>query len=170
MPVSLSITLNEAQRKKLSEAFKDPDLIKEPLSDFLHSSGLEIVAEARQKSPVDTGRYRGSIAHEVDIGAGTVRVGTNVEYATVIEYGQKPGKWPPAEPIEKWAQRHGIRDRGAFYLIRRAIFRRGIEEKKTLTNALNDSKGPIKRHFKALANAIEKQWDKKANTSGLGGF
>lgn len=46
---------------------------------------LIVEADAKQNCPVDTGRLRGSITHDVNNGEG--KVGTNVEYANFVEFG-----------------------------------------------------------------------------------
>lgn len=46
---------------------------------------LAVEATAKQNCPVDTGRLRGSITHDVNNGEG--KVGTNVEYANFVEFG-----------------------------------------------------------------------------------
>ena len=50
------------------------------------------------------------------------------DYLTFIESGRRKGaKFPPIEPIVKWARKHGIpTDNSTIYLIRRAISRDGI--------------------------------------------
>ena len=50
------------------------------------------------------------------------------DYLTFIESGRRKGvKWPPVEPIVKWARKHGIpTDNSTIFLIRRAISRDGI--------------------------------------------
>lgn len=45
--------------------------------------------EAARRCPVDTGRLRGSIAYKLDIRRNEAVVGTNVEYASDVEYGTK---------------------------------------------------------------------------------
>lgn len=51
------------------------------------------------------------------------------DYLTFIESGRRKGaKFPPVEPIVKWARKHGIpTDNSTIYLIRRAISRDGIK-------------------------------------------
>jgi hypothetical protein len=61
--------------------------------DFLEHLGQDIEADARFACPVDTGRLRDSLEHEV-IG-NTLRVGTNVEYAVYVEEGTR---YMDAEP------------------------------------------------------------------------
>ena len=46
---------------------------------------LKVEADAKKKSPIDTGRLRASLTHEVRNMIG--KVGTNVEYAPFVEFG-----------------------------------------------------------------------------------
>lgn len=50
-------------------------------------------------------------------------------YIQYIENGRRPnGKFPPVEPIIRWARKHGIPDdNSTIFLIRRAIARDGIK-------------------------------------------
>jgi HK97 gp10 family phage protein len=52
---------------------------------------VAIEAGAKRRCPVDTGRLRSSITHEIGISGRSVeaRVGTNVEYAAYVELGTR---------------------------------------------------------------------------------
>ena len=53
----------------------------------LEMMGQEAEGYAKDECPVDTGRLRNSIAHAVEGSEDTVYIGTNVEYAPYVEYG-----------------------------------------------------------------------------------
>ena len=53
----------------------------------LKSIGAEAEGYAKDDCPVDTGRLRNSIANEVVDSENAVYIGTNVEYAPYVEYG-----------------------------------------------------------------------------------
>lgn len=55
--------------------------------------GLTAEKYAKEITPVDTGRLRNSITHEVD--GKEVYIGTNVEYAPPVEYGTVKQKAQP---------------------------------------------------------------------------
>lgn len=57
------------------------------IHDLLEHLGADIEADSRLGCPVDTGRLRDSLEHEVQ--GDTVRVGTNVEYAVYVEEGTR---------------------------------------------------------------------------------
>jgi hypothetical protein len=96
----------------------------------------------------------------VDTARSEATIGSNVEYAKVIEYGLNPGTFVSTSSLEGWARRHGMK-RGSAYAIAQAIRRRGLPEKEVLQKALKDSEGEIKRRFGDLARDIEKNWGRK---------
>lgn len=53
---------------------------------------IRIQNDAKRRCPVDTGRLRNSISHEIVVERGALvgRVGTNVQYATALHEGHKP--------------------------------------------------------------------------------
>lgn len=60
-------------------------------SDEIKNTALSIERNAKQRTPVDTGRLRGSIQSQFSESMGGVQadIGTNVEYANFIEYGTR---------------------------------------------------------------------------------
>lgn len=69
------------------------DAVESAISSAIAASLEEIgsVAEgyAKRECPVDTGRLRNSITHQVEVGnlSGKAYIGTNVEYAEHVELG-----------------------------------------------------------------------------------
>jgi HK97 gp10 family phage protein len=69
------------------------DAVESAISSAIAASLEEIgsVAEgyAKRECPVDTGRLRNSITHQVEVGnlSGKAYIGTNVEYAEYVELG-----------------------------------------------------------------------------------
>ena len=59
----------------------------------LEKIGLTAEGYAKAKAPVDTGRLRNSITHEVD--GNDVYIGSNVEYAPYVELGTSKQKAQP---------------------------------------------------------------------------
>ena len=58
---------------------------------ILETWGLFLVTQVKKLTPVDTGRLRNSITHEVE-GENTVAVGSNVEYAKYVCLGTRKMK------------------------------------------------------------------------------
>lgn len=61
----------------------------------LEEVGLTAERYAKRLCPVDTGRLRNSITHQVYVNDKAVHVGTNVEYAPYVELGTKRQKAQP---------------------------------------------------------------------------
>lgn len=61
----------------------------------LEAIGQQCVGYAKMLSPVDTGRLRNSLTHDVKAGEEAVYVGTNVEYAPYVELGTRRSKAQP---------------------------------------------------------------------------
>jgi HK97 gp10 family phage protein len=73
-------------QRELDLLFKGPD---SAMGKALTKRAISTVRHAKRMCPVDTGRLRSSITHEVggDAEGMVARVGTNVEYAKYLEYG-----------------------------------------------------------------------------------
>lgn len=63
------------------------DTMREQVLIGLEAIGQEAEGYAKDECPVDTGRLRNSISNEVDSDEPAVYVGTNVEYAPYVEFG-----------------------------------------------------------------------------------
>lgn len=75
-----------------------------PQAEMLERLGAEIEGDAKAGCPVDTGRLRESIGHQVD--GDTVRVGSDLDYAGFVEeghrivaWGHDTGKFEPPNPF-----------------------------------------------------------------------
>ena len=67
----------------------------EAIARALEAIGIQAEGDVAELAPVDTGRLRDSITHEVDESEEAVYVGTNVEYAVYQEYGTSKMKPHP---------------------------------------------------------------------------
>ncbi len=77
-----SIMTVKVDTVKLERYIKQLDVAN---NKALTEAGMIVESDAKQLAPVDTGRLRNSIIHQVD--GSTAYVGTNVEYAEAIEKG-----------------------------------------------------------------------------------
>jgi len=75
-----------------------------PQAEMLERLGVDIEGDAKAHCPVDTGRLRESIGHEVD--GDTVRVTASAPYAAYVEeghrivaWGHDTGRVEPPEPF-----------------------------------------------------------------------
>lgn len=63
------------------------DALPEQVEQALIAIGLTAETYAKQECPVDTGRLRNSITHDVDMVEQAAYIGSNVEYAAYVELG-----------------------------------------------------------------------------------
>lgn len=78
---------------------------REQLNRALEAIGSTAEGHAKDNCPVDTGRLRNSIAYAVD--GNDVYIGTNVEYAEVVEYRDIAHKTGQAHFLRDSATTHG---------------------------------------------------------------
>lgn len=75
----------------------------------LERCGMEAEGYAKDLAPVDTGRLRNSISHQVDDSENAVYIGTNVSYAPYVELatgiyaeGGRPTPWVYQDDNGNW--------------------------------------------------------------------
>jgi hypothetical protein len=87
----------------------------------------KLVDEVRKE--VSTHTTTGKLENNIDgyTYANKLEIRTPMYGDIVLEYGRRPGKMPPVEPLQKWAMLHGM-DRSAGYLIARKIAQRGTQK------------------------------------------
>ncbi len=114
----------------------------------------QVQHDAQVLVPVDTGHLRRSITTDVTPFVG--RVGSNVPYAPVVEYGRRPGApMPPSGALDGWARRKGI-SASAIFAIRLRIARRGIKARPYLVPALERNRVAINQEFdRAIERALD---------------
>lgn len=71
------------------------DAIDQALAKALEEVGLVAEGYAKKACPVDTGRLRNSITHQVRPSEKSVYIGTNVEYSAYVELGTSRMKPQP---------------------------------------------------------------------------
>lgn len=75
------------------------DELKNALPDAieraLEAVGMQAADNVADLAPVDTGRLKASITHQVDVNEQCVYIGTNVEYAAYVEMGTSKMKAQP---------------------------------------------------------------------------
>lgn len=60
------------------------DALPEQVEQALIAIGMTAETHAKELCPVDTGRLRNSITHEVDMNEQAAIIGSNVEYAAFV--------------------------------------------------------------------------------------
>lgn len=82
------------------------DALPEQIEAALIAIGMTAETYAKQLCPVDTGRLRNSITHEVDMKEQCAIIGSNVEYAAYVELGTSRQKAQPY--LRPAAENHGF--------------------------------------------------------------
>jgi|SRR5215831_1090407 len=126
----------------------DPRLFDAKARRAMRESMKLLQKIARDKTPIDTGRAGRTLTTRI-IGQAVNLTGVLAspeQYFYNLEYGRSVGAtMPPEAPLAAWANRHGIEGRGAVYLIRRAISRRGIKPLRILQQSLDQGMPDIVR-------------------------
>jgi hypothetical protein len=60
------------------------DALPEQIEQALIAIGMTAETHAKEECPVDTGRLRNSITHDVDMSDQSAIIGSNVEYAAFV--------------------------------------------------------------------------------------
>lgn len=71
------------------------EALESQIEQALIAIGMTAETYAKENCPVDTGRLRNSITHEVEMGDKSAIIGTNVEYAAFVELGTSKMKARP---------------------------------------------------------------------------
>lgn len=82
------------------------DALPEQIEAALIAIGMTAETYAKKECPVDTGRLRNSITHEVDMNEQCAIIGSNVEYAAYVELGTSRQKAQPY--LRPAAENHGF--------------------------------------------------------------
>lgn len=157
----------EAQVEGLEEANAYLERVKADLAKLdaaMEKACLIVERYAREGAPVDTGRLRASITHEVEHENGQIIgiVGSNVDYAPWMEEGTgtftgHSPHYPPGAALEVWARRHGF-DSG--YQVARAIGRRGgLAPRRFLAQAFEQHQAEIERVLDTEVSAVIERKD-----------
>lgn len=117
----------------------------------MERSLLLIEADARRAVPQDTRALMNSIHHQIAATpqAVTGTVGPALRYGVFVERGTRP-HWPPAGPLQGWAQRHGI----PVFLVQRAIARKGTRPRPFLLPAFEKHRAAIAAAFERLGGVV----------------
>lgn len=131
----------------------------------LTRSVIDIEGGQKRLAPVDRGRLRAAITHQVGPGelptwakAGVIGGGGTLgTYAEVMDQGRRPdAAMPPVAPIRDWLRRHG--SSAPPFVVARAIGRRGIKGKKFIVGGYEQVRGKVDDHFARAARDVETRW------------
>lgn len=133
-----------------------PRIVTEELTTAGKRSGLMVERLAKSRSRVWRGHLRRSVTTKTTVQPlmVTTKVGSNLPYAPVMNFGRRAGAPPPPTgPIAAWLKSKGGDPRAAF-VVARAIGRRGIPGDFFLTGSLKDLRPQIQREFRAVPKRV----------------
>ncbi len=145
-----SITIDASKLLNLLGQFDNAEeVVNREGHAALVRSAAQVEADAKQNltdlGAVDTGTLRRSIT--TDLSLFEAAIGTNLNYAEVVEVGRRPGApMPPSGSLLDWMRRHGIPAENE-YIVRRNIGAKGIAARPYLGPALTDNEAAIGREF-----------------------
>lgn len=127
--MSIGVTLSIVGLDKLKKKLNKKN-VKQPLNDGVKKATLLLDREVKQATVVDTGRLRSSMTSQ--FGAGFGQVGTNVEYASIVEFGSDK---MPARHME-----------GGTKVLGEGMFAFGLRK---LTGKMKDLLGDVAKNIEA---------------------
>ena len=143
----------------------DAGVIARPSTRMLTRMATAVVARAKTRAPVDTGRLRSSITFVLDTKNAVphwAKVGTNVFYAPYMEFGtgrlsdfpgpHKEQHNPPAGALNVWARRHGFK--GGWQVARIISMRGGLAPRMYLRKAVEEAMAEFRKAGKDCLSDI----------------
>jgi hypothetical protein len=108
---------------------------------------------------VDRGELADSIKSSIDSDPvpGWARIATNKLYAVPMEYGRKPGRFPPVDVIEEWAVRHGYGE-GKGFIFARAIARKGTRPLRFIRGAMEKLNQKLPQLIRHAEGQLVRTW------------
>lgn len=187
MTISVKITGLDGVLRKMDRR----ELLDKPMRKFFLRACTDMVGRARENAPVDTGQLRNSIDYSIDkdrppmraeVGVINARDGsTLLAKAAAMEWGtgrfaesgpdaisRRSAHWPPSEPLELWASRHGfepvVTQFGVISPGRQVAniigIRGGLRPRRYLRNALREVvAGRLRQYANQLEDDIRREWD-----------
>ena len=167
--IEYSVDLTEAYRLARLIPQMIP-ILGEEIRNAFDEGGQLLTAMVSARTPVNVGTLRGSIRFQRtgdpetvltgEVAARDIKAGSAAStqaYANWVEFGRRPGRWPPRAPIELWAIRRlgvtpGPESAAASFLIARAI-----------------GQGTSKGRANTGAHMFQRAWDEGGQTR-LQGF
>lgn len=145
-----------------------PASVSQAMRGFFTKSSIKVEEKAKKRfvgkgeswgggrPHVRTGRLRSSITHKVDPSPTPLWaiIGTNVEYAPIVELGARPHE---IKPVRRKALRFEVAGKEIFAKV---VHHPGSPPHPFLGAGLEESKGDIDRYLEEAGSQIEKEWNK----------
>ena len=137
--------------REFARQLRKRDGVKRVINEMAIKIQTQAQDNARALGVLDTGTLRESITIDIlALGFGAA-IGPEEPYGLFVELGTKK-HFPPVQPLEEWAHRHGLEE-GAGYAIAKKIARRGTEARPFLLPAYYSHERELE---KRLAEEMER--------------
>ncbi len=137
--------------REFARQLRKRDGVKRVINEMAVKIQTQAEDNVRALGAIDTAALRSSITIDtLSAGLGAA-IGPEEPYGLYVELGTKK-HFPPVQPLEEWAHRHGMEE-GAGFLIARAISRRGTQARPFLLPAYFSHEGELE---KRLAQEMER--------------
>lgn len=159
MRIDYNVILDDIERV----AKRYPDIIRQETLSVLDDITAMLESDVVVRTPAGVGGaagLRGSIEGTVTEmrGVATGIVGTAIPYGEVIEYGRKPGKFPPTGPLELWVRRklgvNGDKAPGVAFLVARKIAKKGFKGAHMFSEAWEADKAQVFRMLRTIPERV----------------
>ena len=128
--------------------------IEVKFSEFLDTQARVLETKIKQRldsvGAIDTGQAKQGI-HSQQSGL-KAEVRSNTLHSSIIEYGRRPGTYPPSGPLQRWADRKGIDV--PIFVIQRSIMQRGIKARPFFYVTWSDYKGQFNNKMVSLFKRV----------------
>jgi len=112
--------------------------IKGEVKDYIINVANKLVNEAKKNAPVASGHLRQDI-DIIEREDNTITVGTNLKYASFVEFGTDP-HYPPIEPLKKWVRRKLGVEEDVAYAVQQKIGQEGTEPQPYMRDAIESTR------------------------------
>lgn len=131
--------------------FGDKTYLKDLKRGMVISTGL-VKNTARTIVPVDTGALRRSIKDNVKYSLRGIEgiIEPMEKYGAAVEFGRKPGAFPPIGALDRWARKRGLNP----FLVARAIARKGTKAQPFMKPAFEMTKAKITSIFNSIIKRL----------------
>jgi HK97 gp10 family phage protein len=145
----MRIAISSDDMRRIQEQLnRSPEVISRRLNAYLLNVAIDMQRDAIKEAPVDTANLQNNINIKREDLRYTIT--PEAQYAIFAHDGRKPGKMPPIEAVESWANRRGANP----YMVARAIGRKGTKGKKFMEIAFDNNKNKAEREGRIMLDRI----------------
>lgn len=142
---------------KLLDNFHAAGVNYQPIfSQAMRNATQKIQNEARNNIRIHGTTFQGNLARSITVREATAyrgQVATSEGYSGAVEFGRRPGKFPPVAPLERWAAIK-LGKPGLGFVVARKIKEKGTKEQPYMEPAFRDNINYVLDQFKMAADIL----------------